>query len=978
MKKLFTLLLTICSVLTAFGQTNYCAANVESANVCGASYITGVTVSNINNQNNLCDKDNLGGPNVDDGYSDYSELEITFDPTVPAQIILDIDGNVFNAATVWVDWDNSGTWEITESTILSGEGLAVNQLGGVIITPDDALTDTLIVGGVRIQLEFFIPSTDPCGEQQFGEIEDYSFIVSSVATPPASPSGYCTASGPEDCSLAFVSITDFTFEALNNTSFVCENDTTYTDYTHLEAEYILGTDVDALITIDGALGTEAADIYIDWNMNGDFEDVGEKFIGVNVLGDATVSILGATVPAGTVQGTTRMRVRVYDPALDPGATSCGITGDGEVEDYALRIIDPNAIQCANLISPSDGQIDVCTETELVWSSVTDAVSYEVVLTYANGDTATNILVNDTTFSLINLFTDTVYNWAVFPRDSNNAKANGCASQSFTTTPFAKPTLAFAQDTISFCAGLGTTLMPIVTDGNAPLSYSWTGDSSFLDDATVLNPVFTDTTFGMYTLYLDVTDSLSCGANDSIVIEVYEAPELESFDFTSLDICPGDSVGVQVETSNLIKFFDLKNGVYTEIMPSSISSSVIYFNAVDTSYVFNAVVNTAMCQDTILMDTVNFYGAVAQPIVVSELPAVGPCVGDSVLVYTTNYTDNLTWSTTSTNDSIYLFASSSVAVEYAFANGLCTIVSDTTTVSFDAYPVKPVLTANQTTFCDGDSARVNHNATGAFVWNDGDFLNTSRTFMDSDSLFVMAVSALGCSTTSDTLVLVKNANPDKPVFTISGIATQLCEGQAITALTADTNSLKWSTGETSSSIIIDTDTDLSLTVTNTNMCSSTSDTIPLIFGGQPERPIINKIEGPVTDSLQCSVIGATYTWYYESQPLAANTRTIALDKAGLYRVNVTTASGCVSDLSPGFTNVGIDDAMEAGIRFITTENEWIVKSESRLTNSTLLDVSGRVLSRYQDGTEVHIARSGNNSLLLLQTELNGQRFTIKLK
>lgn len=976
MKKLFTLLLTICSVLTAFGQTNYCQVVVDNA--CTNSYITSVTLSNVSVTDGLCDIDQTG---TDDGYSDYSANVATLDPDVPSLLTVTLDGLFTDAVIAYIDWDGSGTWETDELIPLIGESTGTNAFTAVIVAPTDAKLDSTIIGGIRIQAEFLTPNTGPCVNNLYGEVEDYSFIVTAVAAPPGTPTGYCAASGPADCSTAFVAITEFVFENLTNTSTACAAGAgpTYTDFTSLTADYTLGSDVVANITIDAALGTEAADIYIDWNMDGDFDDVGETFNGVNVAGDATVAIAGAVVPAGTVQGTTRMRVRVYDPAFEPGpAGPCGATGDGEVEDYTLKIIDPDAIQCATLISPTYGQIDVCTTSDLVWNSVTDAVNYEVVLTYANGDTVSNILVNDTTFTMLNLLPDSVYNWSIFPRDSNNVKAVGCAIQSFTTTPFAKPTLAFAQDTVSFCEGLGTTLMPIVTGGNGTLSFDWSGDNSFLDDFLVENPVFTDTTFGVYTLYLDVNDSLSCGVRDSIKIQVFEAPELTSFNFSSLTICPGDSVGVQVVTSNPISFFDLKNGVYTELTPSSISSSIIYFNAMDTSYIFNAVVNTAMCQDTILMDTVNFIGAVDQPVITSEFPVVGPCVGDSVLVIANNYSNNLMWSTGSTNDSIYVFAASDVAVEYTFANGLCSIVSDTITIDFDAYPAKPILTADQTVFCEGDSARVLHNATGTFVWNDGDFLNTSRTFYDSDSLFVMATSPLGCSTTSDTLVLIKNANPVKPIFSISGIVGQLCEGQAITAFTSNTNTLNWSTGESTASIIVDMDTDLFLTVTNAEMCSSTSDTLTLVFGAQPARPIINKIEGPVTDSLQCSIVGATYTWYYESQPLAATTRTIPLNQAGLYRVNVTTVNGCVSDLSPGFTNVGIEDALAAGVRLITTDNEWVIVSDNALSNNRLMDLSGKLLFSYPEGNEVHISRSNYNGLMLFQTEMNGQRFTIKLK
>jgi hypothetical protein len=979
MKKLYTLLFFVGSVLSMNGQTNYCAATVDSANVCGNQHINGVTVANINNQNGLCDKDELGIPN-DDGYSNYSELQIHFDPDVPSQIILDINGNATNAATVWIDWDTSGTWELDEAVFLSGEGFLVNQLGGVIVVPADAALDTAVVGGVRIQLMFLTPSDVPCGEQQFGEIEDYSFIVSS--TPPATTPGvYCDASGDPDCNNSTFEINEVVFDAFTNASVNCPNGSgvAYSDYTNMQVDYVLGTDVIANVTIAGGLGSESLDIYIDWNKDGDFDDTGENYPGVNTAGDVNVAITGAVIPAGTTQGETRMRIRTYDILLEGAAVGpCGATGDGEVEDYTLKIIDPDAPQCATLLSPTDGATNVCAETSLTWSTAENAQFYEVLLTYANGDTAQIINVNDTTYYVGDiLLPDSTYTWSITSKDTSGVESLDCSSFTFTTTPFASPSFNFASDTVSFCEGLGTTLMPNVANGNGTVLYNWTGDNSFLDDVVSSTPLFTDTIEGVFMLYVEVLDSLNCYASDSIAVEVYDAPELTSFSFTSLNICPGDSVGVQVETSNPIKFLDFYNGAYSELIPSSIASSIIYFNAMDTSLIFNAVVNTAMCKDTVLMDTVVFHADVAQPTIVAELPAVGPCEGDSVLLIS-SYASNVMWADGSTNDSLYINTVRKEAVAYTFGNGFCVSTSDTIEVAFDAYPFVPFLTADKTSFCEGDSAIVGHNYVGDFEWSNGDVVNTSFAVFVTDSFSVKAISPLGCETMSDTIYLTANQNPEKPKFVIAGLVNQLCEGEPVTITTDDTNTLAWSTGESTSSIVVDVDTDVWLRVTNATGCFANSDTVELTFGAQPERPEVIKIEGTTMDSLQCSIIGASYNWYYESQPMTYTTRTIPLEKSGLYRVNLITANGCVSELSTGFSNVGILEAASAGIRVRNANAEWTIVSDNQIQKAVLYDVTGRKLQEFDNLSVILIDKNISNALLILKMQLNGEKYSVKLK
>lgn len=93
--------------------------------------------------------------------------------------------------------------------------------------------------------------------------------------------------------------------------------------------------------------TTTTTVWIDWNQNCSFDDVGEAYN----LGDATNTINGATgnspllitVPVDAVLGNTIMRVSTKFSG-DGAPTSCENGFDGEVEDYTLNVQASLAIE----------------------------------------------------------------------------------------------------------------------------------------------------------------------------------------------------------------------------------------------------------------------------------------------------------------------------------------------------------------------------------------------------------------------------------------------------------------------------------------------------------------------------------------------------------------------------------------------------------------------------------------------------------
>ncbi|ARV08180.1 hypothetical protein BTO05_00435 [Winogradskyella sp. PC-19] len=154
----------------------------------------------------------------------------------------------------------------------------------------------------------------------------------------------------------FLSINTYAQHCTSNGSTSYSTGTTYVGFgsiTNTTGKPSAYTDYNALSTTVSQGGTETLTIrantdgnytvhtfvWIDWNQNNDFNDVGESFD----LGDVRNVSDGATsnspfmvsVPIGATIGTTRMRVSTrYN--TNPG--SCDTGFDGEVEDYRVNVV----------------------------------------------------------------------------------------------------------------------------------------------------------------------------------------------------------------------------------------------------------------------------------------------------------------------------------------------------------------------------------------------------------------------------------------------------------------------------------------------------------------------------------------------------------------------------------------------------------------------------------------------------------------
>ncbi|UII32119.1 collagenase [Fulvivirga ulvae] len=117
---------------------------------------------------------------------------------------------------------------------------------------------------------------------------------------------------------------------INNNS--SHNATGYSDFTDQSTN--IASVAELAVTPNQTTAETKAKAWVDWNRDGDFDDLGEEVLSAGGAGDVYNSVI--TVPAGTEAGEVVLRIRVARGATP---TACGSIALSEVEDYTLNVED---------------------------------------------------------------------------------------------------------------------------------------------------------------------------------------------------------------------------------------------------------------------------------------------------------------------------------------------------------------------------------------------------------------------------------------------------------------------------------------------------------------------------------------------------------------------------------------------------------------------------------------------------------------
>ena len=517
-----------------------------------------------------------------------------------------------------------------------------------------------------------------------------------------------------------------------------------------------------------------------------------------------------------------------------GATTSSINVT-TADSYTVQITNANGC-----LSPASAATVVivnalpATPTITASGPITFCDGGSVTLTSSAG--TTYLWSNGATTSSINATTDGSYTVQV-------TNANGCLSSASTATVVTvnalptTPTIAASGPT-TFCDG-GS----VILTSSAGTTYLWSnGATTSSINATIS---------GSYTV--QITNIAGCISAEStpMTVTVNALPSTPVISASgSTTICEGNSVTL---TSSAATNYLWSTG--------SVTSSI----NVTTSGSYTVQVTDANgCQSLVSAPTVVTVNTLPAAPTITDSGATTFCEGGSVTLTSSAGTTYL-WSNGSTTASINATISGSYSVQVTNANGCLSPSSALTTVTVNPLPITPFVTASGfTTFCEGGSVTLTSSTGSTYLWSNSE--TTASIDVDvSGSYTVQITDANGClSAASNPVEVIVNPIPSTPVITPSGPLT-FCEGGNVTLSSSAGSTYLWSTGATTSSIIVSVTGSYNVIVTNASGCqSAVSANTDIVVNSLPvvDAGVDASVANGSIANLDATVTGAgpfTYSW-----------------------------------------------------------------------------------------------------------------------
>ncbi len=302
------------------------------------------------------------------------------------------------------------------------------------------------------------------------------------------PLDYCDSQGNN---YSYEYIGNVTVADLDNTS----SGSNYTDYTSLTANLTAGASANVSLTpvFPSTTYTEYWKIWIDYNIDGDFDDTGEEVFSDVSTGTVTGSF---TVPSGA-SGLTRMRVSMKWNAAQ---TSCESFSYGEVEDYSVYIdgstppdppvADFSASAVTIDVGDSVNFTDLSTNTPTSWS-----------WSFAGG-TPSSSTAQDPTVTY-----NTAGTYDVTLTATNAGGSDGETKTAYITVNVVvpdPPVADFSASPTTVTEGGSVSFTDL--SSNSPTSWSWSFPGGTPSTSTAQNPTVVYNTDGVYAVTLTAANA----------------------------------------------------------------------------------------------------------------------------------------------------------------------------------------------------------------------------------------------------------------------------------------------------------------------------------------------------------------------------------------------------------------------------------------------------------------------------------------
>jgi len=536
--------------------------------------------------------------------------------------------------------------------------------------------------------------------------------------------------------------------------------------------------------------------------------------------------------------------------------------------YTLTASNGCAITSTQLINVNP----LPTPSISVTPSATICNGTNITLTASGGSTYSWAPGNQTTTSI-----------AIAPTISTTytltaTSASGCTNTStkaITVNPI--PVAPTAGNNSPIC--IGTTLS-LTASTIAGVTYSWSGPNSFssaAQNSTIAGA--TTAASGTYSVTATANGCTSPIATTSVTINALPTPSISVS--PSATICSGNTITLTASGATMYNW-----------SPGGQTTSVINVNpTTNTTYTLtgsNGCANTA-----------------TQTITVNPLPTTSISVSPSTTICSGNGITltafggvGYSWSSGETTTSITISPSTNTTytVTGTNANGCSSAAIKTITVY--AASTTSISVSPSSTICSGSSVTLTASGAATYNWSPGGQTTSVINVSPTTNTTYTVSGSNGCANASVQSIFV---NPLPTISLSAGPSSTICSGNTVTLTASGGTTYLWTSGQTTTSILVAPIVSTTYTVigTNANGCSKKATqliTISIPTFSISASPSTNVCSGNGV-TLTASG-GSTYTW----SPGGQTTANIVIYPTAnaTYTLTGTNAFGCSKNITKSIT------------------------------------------------------------------------------
>ena len=577
-----------------------------------------------------------------------------------------------------------------------------------------------------------------------------------------------------------------------------------------------------------------------------------------------------------------------------------------IEDYRFQF----RINVAGVLSTGFTAVGDTSEIRLSWEapdSIVDLIGYNILRVDTSQNTHDTSIVNsslvlDTNYTDEDVIGGNYYLYYYKPVRSSfteSQRSIGVWATPYSSKPRVKTLKAEepSKGTIKFNAKVDANFIATearflygTSPANLNAATAWENVGSNYYEVDYDRSISSASAGTVYYYKVQAQNSLGMetGKLDSILTE--DIPTLAISGATQL--CLGDSISLTVQAVTLDTTMSLTWKYNGSIIGQG--TSVKYLPSGQGTYSIELVAEGSYTTTTNKTYDVSVISGSSNNVSITYSGSTQLCQGEALtLNLPTGYTDIL-WNTGDTTSTITATQTGAYSATMKTSGVGCSFASNTVNVTVSANPTATVSSTSGNAICDGTSADLTApTGMSSYEWYKGGTqivgANTNTLSVSTAGNYqVKVTNSNGCSTLSTAYGMAVNSLPTGSISNASSL--EFCEGDSVVLSGPTGMTYDWSTGATTSSIVVSNTATVGLTITNTEGCSAALTAVDVIANQVPSLTVSNGgalefcFGGSV--NLQASGGFASYAWSNGS-----TNQNIIATTAGNYTVTGTTSDGC---------------------------------------------------------------------------------------